>query len=738
MAMATRTPDLEFRQVQEWLCRFPPDAPVVVVPIYNAFEDVVECLDSLAAGTPSDAPILLLDDASTDPRLASKLEPLAKQRGYIYVRRLVNSGFVETVNLAFEWCAPRDVVILNSDVVVSTGWLERLKSAACSRSTIATATPFTNNGTIVSIPHRNQPSGDLPGVMTTDQVDARIRAASLCLLPILPTAIGHCTYFKRQALDRVGYFDPTFSPGYGEEVDFSQRAVAAGFLHVLADDVFVFHKGSRSFGAQGEEIRRRVQGAHEQILNRRYPWYLSWRIKASTDVNSPLAFAIERARGALLGYRIAIDATRVDGSTTGTQVLTLELIRALAHLPGRTGHLAVIIADTVPQEVLLGVDRLVDQVIRVSDLKHLEEPQFDLIHRPYQVRSTRDLLLLRQVSYRFILSQLDCIAYSNPSYAESPEAWAHYRSLTEHAFALADGITFLSRDVAEDAAHQGLRIPEERACVMYAGVDHRLHYSADARAPLACEPIRGLPFVLMMGTSFRHKNRVFGLRVFKVLLEKHSWTGYLVLAGPNPSCGGSETEESLELAAKPALRSRVLYLSAVDEAEKRWLFEKASLVLYPSTVEGFGLVPFEAAAVGTPALTLRSTSLSEILGEQVIYLETLDSEASADTVWSFLCNPEVGKRQVDAIRARAALFKWESAAKQAWDLYNRILSMPPRSRGLEIGLSVEEEPRPRFRWATGQAALRVLRTQGPRVLLRKASRYIPWPATRGKSVGRGL
>ena len=717
-------PPQDFR---DWLAVFSPDAPVVVVPVFNAYDDVLECVESLLTTTRLGTPILILDDASTDDRIPNRLAPLSRERGFAYERRPANAGFVSTVNLAFDWCAPRDVVIVNSDVVVPPEWLERLQSAAYFRTTIATATPLTNHGSIVSVPYRDQPINDLVGGATVAEVDARIRAASLKLKPIIPTAIGHCIYFKRSALDTVGHFDEAFSPGYGEEVDWSQRAVAASFSHVVADDVFVFHKGSRSFDPAGLERRQNLQNAYEQIIDQRYPWYRQWRLGAFNDLSSPLSLAIERARAALLGYRIAVDATRVDGTTTGTQVLTLELIRALATAPDRRDHLAMIISDTVQKEALFGVDQLVDKVLRASDLVDMERPPFDLIHRPFQVFSVQDLALLKKAATRFIVSQLDSIAYANPSYTRDPDEWARYLELTRLTFSQADGIAFISHDAAQDAVHQGLHVPQERSCVTHVGVDHLLH-SAPASLPAEYAALQDQPFILVLGTNFRHKNRVYALRLFRALVQKHEWLGHLVFAGPNVSSGGSEAEEEAECARSPGLQPRIHYLGNVTEPEKRGLLENAALLLYPSIYEGFGMVPFEAAAVGTPALTTRTTSLSEVLGNDVVYLEYFNPEQGAQVAWSLLSDSALAARQVAAIRARAVAFKWADVAERTWGFYHCILEMLPRSHALDrFWLPVASAPPVEKNWVQRIVfAFRVLFTGGAASLWKEVKQYLQW------------
>ena len=706
-ATAAQVTETELRtRIREWLRTFPSDAPAVVIPVFNAYEDMLACVESLLANTPPGVPILTLDDASTDARISDALAKFVANRQFMYIRKPTNSGFVGTVNLAFAGCAPRDVVVVNSDVVVPSAWLERLRAAAYFRSTIATATPFTNRGSILSLPYRDSPVDDLVGGKTVEEVDIRVRKASLRIYPIIPTAVGHCTYFKRSALDAVGYFDQAFAPGYGEEVDFSQRAVMAGFSHVLADDLFVFHKGSRSFEGNGQEAKRRIQAAHEELVRERYPWYMLWSACAAKSDQGPLARAIERAQTALVGCRIAIDATCVGGPVTGTQVLTLELIRALATAPGRSAHLTVIVHDHIDRAALLGVDQLVDQVVTPADLQNSPQPCFSLVHRPFQVRTLNELIFLSKIAHRFVVSQLDFIAFANPSYAAGPQEWDRYRHLTQLICDTADGIVFISHDVAQDAAHQGMNVEAERARVIFLGVDH--YHLTGAVPPSAAvadnsdslEP----PFILVLGTSFRHKNRVFALRLLQELIKTYHWNGKLVLAGPNVTYGGSEAEEELLLQRNPELRSQVVYLSAVNEPDRKlWLLKNASLVLYPSTCEGFGMIPFEAAAAGTPTLTTRTTSLAEVLGDQVMYLDVFDPQVGAQVVWSLLSSATVAAKQVTAIQARMANYTWSAAAAQTWDFYHQILALPPRSHERILQQALDWEPR--LRLVAGVGAL---------------------------------
>jgi len=256
---------------------------------------------SLLAHTPGDVPLLIADDCTPDPasrELVDELERAGALRHTVsWLRRETNGGFVDNVNGAFAASAPADVVIVNSDVIVAAGWLEGMREAATSDSNIATATALTNHGTIVSVPERNRPVPAFPPGVTLDAAAERVRSGSPKLRPRIPVAIGHCLYIRRTALDLVGAFDLAFAPGYGEEVDFSQRCLAMGLQHVVADDVLVYHRGNASFDALAG--RSELQQAHEDIVNARYPYYAAAVQDAALDPASPLARAIGNAARAV-------------------------------------------------------------------------------------------------------------------------------------------------------------------------------------------------------------------------------------------------------------------------------------------------------------------------------------------------------------------------------------------------------------------------------------------------------
>jgi GT2 family glycosyltransferase/glycosyltransferase involved in cell wall biosynthesis len=645
---------------------------VVIVPVHDAFDYVRRCYASILRHTPADVPLLVVDDASHDSRVLTVLErELAADVGgrrVVTLRRMVNGGFVGAVNDGLNIARRADVVIVNSDVVVSQEWFQRLRDAAYSADTVASATTLTNHGTIVSVPNRNQP-GPMDPDLDVDECARRVAAGAARLRPRIPTLVGHCAFVRRDALDVVGLLDPTLAPGYGEEVDWSIRAGMAGFEHVVADDVFVEHSGGASFSG-AEWLRFRHE--REAEIDRRYPFYAASVQRVAQDDTSPLAAALLAARRSLLGLHVAVDAMVLHPTPGGTQVGILETVRALASIP-EIGPLDVLVRPNVP-DYARGV---LDEVPNVNVIPiELGAPppgsRADVLLRPYQVSSVAEARWLRSLAQRLVINQLDLIAYHNPSYFGSGGEWFAYRDAQRLALAVADGVAFISEYSRQSTRDAGLLTSDRPTRIVGNGVEHYAHprLTEEAQRPVRAEDVNP-GFLLVLGVPYRHKNRPFALRVFERLAAT-GWNGELVFAGPTPTHGDSRALEDEWLPAHPLLATRVHDLGQVSEAGKVWLYVNAGLVLYPSVSEGFGLVPFEAAGFGVPCLSTRRGGLGEVLPPDIPTLQGWDAVAAAAIAQKLLVDDVARKQLVDAVIGAAEQFTWQATARALVDLMTEV------------------------------------------------------------------
>ncbi len=653
---------------------------VVVVPVYNGYEDFIRCLESLLRHTPDNVDLLFVDDRGADRRFMNLLQGVDLNHRAVVLAMPANSGFVGACNAAFDACDSRDVILVNSDVVVSTEWYERLSAAACSSNIVATATALTNHGTLLSVPEINQPSPTLHGQQLLADHAERVARDSLRLRPTIPTAIGHCCYIKRSALNVVGGFSVDFGKGYGEEVDLSQRMISAGFRHVCADDVFVFHRGGGSFGDDKSEL----QETNDRIISARYRYYDKWVQHAATDRESPFAVAIDVAAIALRGMSIAIDGQCLGPEYMGTQQVVVETVRALSrradirsvrlHIPANISTSTLKKVSDLPGVVLCPPDYPI-------------RDRADVIYRPYQLTNNDELRRLKQWGNRVVINQLDLIAYHNPFYFESFRKWNSYRTDTRDILAQVDGVAFISETAQREADFEGLIAQETARKTVYCGTDQS--EISDARRPKGLAAIDGRPFLVCLGASYHHKNRVQAIRVLRSLRQR-GWNGCLVLAGVTPPNGNSLAAESEELLGDRDLEQSTYILGAVSDEERRWLFENCSLTVYLSTVEGFGFIPFESASYGVPCLSSRGGSLAEVLPADYPTVDLFDVETAVDLAWTFLTEPEFSRKHVDTLVAHQQAFTWDRTVELLLELFHDSVRRKPKTQLTRI-LSHEQE-----------------------------------------------
>jgi len=242
----------------------------IIIPTYNAYNYVVDCVNSVKHNT-KDVPyrFVFVNDASTDNKIKQFfLKERRKQD--IYIENDTNLGFVKTANKGLSVSQNNDVVLLNTDTIVSSGWLSSLQKSIYKKTSFATANPLTNNASIYSINDLSLLSDQL----SINEVGKIIKASSLGLSPEIPVSVGFCMYIKRVVLEKIGLLDEVFERGYGEESDFCMRCREDGYAHILVDDAFVFHKGHVSMLLTGDinEDSSTID-THEKILIDRYPNY---------------------------------------------------------------------------------------------------------------------------------------------------------------------------------------------------------------------------------------------------------------------------------------------------------------------------------------------------------------------------------------------------------------------------------------------------------------------------------
>jgi GT2 family glycosyltransferase len=332
------------------------------------------CLQSvLAHGGAVLRSLIAVDDASPEPEMADALAQLALSDSRVRIlRNDDNAGFVASCNRGL---AERrgDAVLLNSDTLVTPGWLAELRDVVHADARTACASPLSNSATIFSVPIY---SAETP----VDRVDSSAVRAACARLPRwteMPTGHGFCLYMRGDVLDVVGRLDPVFSPGYGEENDWVMRAQALGFVAKRANWAFVYHERSQSFGGKRPILEERA----ERILARRHPQYSTQVINFSRTLDSRIA--AHAVRVATTGrLRVALDIRHLPTGRAGWDGYPIGLARALGSLPDVDLTLVV----RQPSQA----DGISARIVR--DANSIDD--VEVVHSPHPVTDPAQLRLL--------------------------------------------------------------------------------------------------------------------------------------------------------------------------------------------------------------------------------------------------------------------------------------------------------------------------------------------------------
>jgi O-antigen biosynthesis protein len=270
----TSTPQRIEQSIQATSSNFNSISPesvdvAIIVPIFNAFEDLLICVERVLLYTDRRHKIILIDDASTDPQVKAFLDTLRDEKNVEILYNPTNQGFTRTVNLGIGAAGRLDVVLLNSDARVTPRWLEGLLRAAASDKNICSVTPLSNRAGAFSAPAIGN-ENMLPTGVDEPEYAIAVRRKGRGFYPSVPTGNGFCMYVRRAAIDDVGMFDvEAFPRGYGEENDFCMKAERAGWRHVIDDRTYVFHERSKSFKSEKTEL----MSAGRAVVDQRYPEY---------------------------------------------------------------------------------------------------------------------------------------------------------------------------------------------------------------------------------------------------------------------------------------------------------------------------------------------------------------------------------------------------------------------------------------------------------------------------------
>ncbi|TYZ28984.1 glycosyltransferase family 2 protein [Selenomonas caprae] len=212
----------------------------IIILSYNTLSYTQFCIESIRAYTRKNSyEIIVVDNASTD----GSLEWLKEQHEIKLIANPENVGFPAGCNQGMKAAAPgNDLLLLNSDTIVTPHWLDNLQQALYSGKDIGAVSCVTNNcsnGQSIAV--------DYQTVEELQQFATGYNHSDAQKWYSWPTLVGFCFLLKRVVYDKIGGMDERYSPGNYEDDDYSYTIRQAGYRLLLCADTFIHHFGSASF-----------------------------------------------------------------------------------------------------------------------------------------------------------------------------------------------------------------------------------------------------------------------------------------------------------------------------------------------------------------------------------------------------------------------------------------------------------------------------------------------------------
>ena len=241
-----------------------------VIPLYGFKEELITTIPTLEASSLV-REIFLVDDGGPTEDFKKIQELACSSYKAIAVKHSRNLGFSAACNTGVELSdATNDILLINSDSVLSKSSITLLALHSCMEPQAATIGSISNSNGFFSIPCSEKMILALKN--GADLVNKTMLNVTHIAHEEVVSNNGYVLYVTRPAIEQVGFLDKAvFGKGYGEESDFCLRAKEKGFINICSFLACGFHQGAGSFGAEKEDLKK----TNSQTIRAVHPEYIS-------------------------------------------------------------------------------------------------------------------------------------------------------------------------------------------------------------------------------------------------------------------------------------------------------------------------------------------------------------------------------------------------------------------------------------------------------------------------------
>lgn len=279
-------------------------------------------------------------------------------------------------------------------------------------------------------------------------------------------------------------------------------------------------------------------------------------------------------------------------------------------------------------------------------------PQYDLYWQP-------NFIPIPSIKAKKTVISVHDFSWEHYPEFQPQERIKYFKSHFYHSIHYCDHIITGSHYTKQEIIER-TKISAEKITVIYHGIDHNIFFPRPKHK-------QNQNFILAVGSIEPRKNLKNLLLAYNLLDESLKKEYHLILVGAK----GWNNQDIMALIT--AMQPFVSYSGYVDDETLAQLYSDATLFIYPSFYEGFGIPPLEAMASGTPVISSNASTLPEVCADAAYYIEPNDIEAIAAAMNLFLKNQSLQQEYIQKGLFRASLFSWEKSGREHNELFKSLL-----------------------------------------------------------------
>ncbi len=376
--------------------------------------------------------------------------------------------------------------------------------------------------------------------------------------------------------------------------------------------------------------------------------------------------------------RIGIDGRAIYKAMDGIGRYSLNLIRSLAEIDHRNEYF-IIKNREIPYKIT-------------------DAPNFHEVPVVYRHLSLRSVFCLPLVTRRFsldvfhapffvcpiwgvenvVITVHDIMALTFPSFFSGRNVFKEKAAFLYHHLFVPLSIQKARKIISvsystKEALIENQKTKPEKICVIHEAVDDILKAKIQRKDVEAFRMRRKLPpeYLLYIGNMKPYKNFKLIILALEILRKSESLEQRLVIAGKKDRFF-SLIYDDLK---RRNLLDNVIFLDYVGDDELPLLFASASLFLFPSLCEGFGLPPLEAMAHGIPTIVSNTSSLPEVVGDGALLVHPRDPQDLAAAILSLTTDMGLRDKLSQKGVERSKAFSWQMAARQTLSIYEEVCNL---------------------------------------------------------------